>query len=373
MNSDNWQRRPTSVGSNNVSWPTKIRGAIQVGHGLGDAIRGSLGATDIQRNNYTSSDEIAQRGRHEIAQGLARIRGMPAALPPAPVYDRRHSHPVQQYDPEPTPFWRARSASAQASQRQPVNPANPSTASQPFEKYYEHPYLAEHDQDPGFAGLGAGMDPSMRKDPVRPVFLTHQPPPAPVMDTPPYPSIAARRNLANSNSAQAWSAATGVSPSSSEYPHHAPLREQQQPQATPEPPSNHRDRRRRSLSMMLNRTRKSMLGGKGKGKGRGKGKGATATHEDLDDGEFYDARATQSAPATPPPLARPAHQHESTLETAGYDVLSYDTKDVYPHWPSETEMRNGMSMSSGSGRQESNNNRRAVGGRLEPVRSVHGR
>jgi hypothetical protein len=64
---------------------------------------------------------------------------------------------------------------------------------------------------------------------------------------------------------------------------------------------------------------------------------------------------TRSAPGTPPP-----HRHESALEHAGYDVLSYDVKDRYPHWPTEEERL----------RSQANRTRSQSGARLEPVRSV---
>ncbi|KAF8183877.1 hypothetical protein K438DRAFT_1133831 [Mycena galopus ATCC 62051] len=123
-----------SRNSSNVSWGTKIRGAMQVTHGLGDAIRGSLGATDFGAHEYTSSGEIATRGRHEIAQGLARIRGVTTQLPPAPVYDRRHSFPTQQYEQpqRARSVWGRRSASAHRS-------GNPSTAVHPSTNFMSIP------------------------------------------------------------------------------------------------------------------------------------------------------------------------------------------------------------------------------------------
>ncbi|KAJ7145866.1 hypothetical protein C8R44DRAFT_845233 [Mycena epipterygia] len=178
--------------SNSVSWGTKIKGAIQVGHGVGEAIRGSLGATDLgpHTGKYTSSGEIAQRGRHEIAQGMARMKGVTTMLPPAPVYDRRHSYPTQQYEQQQqgASAWGRRSASAHQHQHR----QNPTTASSPFEKFYEHPYPAEQDQDPGFAGLGAGVDAGRRKeanDRIMPAFIMPSPHPSSALQTP-YPPFA---------------------------------------------------------------------------------------------------------------------------------------------------------------------------------------
>ncbi|KAJ7468585.1 hypothetical protein FB451DRAFT_1400951 [Mycena latifolia] len=416
-----------SRNSSNVSWGTKIRGAIQVGHGVGEAIRGSLGATDLGPHTYTSSGEIAQRGRHEIAQGLARMKGVTTILPPAPVYDRRHSYPLQQYQQQPTSAWGRRSTSAHQSGH------NPPTASSPFEKFYEHPYPAEQDHDPGFAGLGAGIDPARRKegnDHIMPAFVVSPPQPAPTLETP-YPSLSRYPGAGTSRSSQGHqdlpapgyqpgippnsapasgrsSIAPPLPPRNSLNPHLAPYAPtpvapnahssidnrdhhlsvpssipQNAPShsssADPQPPASSR----RSLSSLIDKTSKSIrLSGKGKGKAKDNPSQPEGTHKlgriqsmFVASGRHTASRPaspdsntealerpsapryqTRSAPATPPP-----HRHEAALETAGYDVLSYDAKDAYPHWPTEEEMRH-----------TSWRTRNQMGGRLEPVRSVRG-
>ncbi|KAJ7226854.1 hypothetical protein GGX14DRAFT_555445 [Mycena pura] len=344
--------------NSSVSWGTKIKGAIQVGHGLGDAIRGSLGASDFGHNKYTTSNEIAQRGRHEIAEGLARIKGAAAVLPSAPLYDRRHSYPVQQYA---SSVWNRRSISADRQR------PNPPTAADPFGKFYEQPYPAEQDQDydPGFAGLGAGIDPATRKqrnDRIRPAFLAH-PPSASAIET---------RYPASGNS-QASTMTPGIPPQLYLNPARNPVPasissgnslrppsafdrvDQQSTLSADAPRSEQPSARRRSLSMLVNRTRKSMAF-------TGKGKSKATSNENEDGSNTSNTRLyvpdphaihqARSAPPTPPP-----HQHESALECAGYDVLSYDAKDPYPQWPSEGA-RGGQSSRSGNG------------GRLEPVRSM---
>ncbi|KAF7320915.1 hypothetical protein HMN09_00178200 [Mycena chlorophos] len=422
MDSDGFlQRRPSTA---NVSWPTKIRGAIQVGHGLGDAIRGSLGATDIKHNNYTSSHEIAQRGRHEIATGLARMRGVPAFLPPAPVYDRRHSFPLQQYEPERT-FWgpSARPAGGSVHRRQtrshepPRDRMNPSTASEPFNKYYEHPYLEEpsREQDPGFAGVGAGID--VRKHPpVQPAFMAAAgteaasgPSGASASDSTPYSVASPNRASANVNSnslgvgpthnrlrklPRSRLAFSETAPYASSPYRAAELQQRSQPEfnlprvQVQEEPEEDRDRRSRgglgrkrslSLSAMFNRTRQSL---RWRPSGRSTGKNidaAEAEHSSQanERGSLPDDTTTtnlngaaQSASGSAISLgtassashaSRPPHQHESALETAGYDVLSYDVKDTFPQWPPPPAESQGA----GSSSQRM--------GRLEPVRSVYRR
>ncbi|KAJ6468977.1 hypothetical protein DFH09DRAFT_1366084 [Mycena vulgaris] len=407
-----------SRNSSNVSWGTKIKGAIQIGHGVGEAIRGSLGATDLGPHNYTPSREIAQRGRHEIAQGLARIKGVPTMLPPAPVYDRRHSYPLQQYEQQPASAWGRRSTSAHQ------NRQNPPTTTSPFDKFYEHPYPAEQNQDPGFAGLGAGADAGRRKegnDRIMPAFVVSPPQTVPTSETP-YPSFTRQSVPGTPRSSQVSSVhyQSGIPPNStptssrssiapplpprnplnsplygptpvlpsgpapvdnrylsvsSSIPHNSPV---DSSSTGPQPPSN----RRRSLSSLVDRTSKNIrLNGKGKAKekqpeGTGKlgriqsmflasgrrsiSRPSSPTTETLDN-EHHSSAAhyrTRSTPSTPPP-----HRHESALETAGYDVLSYDVKDAYPHWPTEEEMGAGSHASRA---------RSQTGGRLEPVRSVRG-
>jgi hypothetical protein len=129
---------------------------------------------------------------------------------------------------------------------------------------------------------------------------------------------------------------------------------------------------RHSLPAFMDRTKPT---GKGKGKegqSRRRGRirsmflGHTATRPSSPDHdvtvdpldpsrEHARHHQTRSAPATPPP-----HRHESVLEHAGYDVLSYDAKDVYPHWPTEEETR----------RAQGSRSRGPNGARLEPVRSI---
>ncbi|KAF7307696.1 hypothetical protein MKEN_01129600 [Mycena kentingensis (nom. inval.)] len=359
------------------SWPTKIRGAIQVTHGLGEAIRGSLGATDIHRDTYTSSDEITQRGRHEIAVGLARMRGIPTAVHPAPVYNRRQSYPVHQYPPErSTSLWggrqRALSARRQAE--------NPPTASDPFEKYYEHPHVADQDHDPGFAGLGAGIDPSTRKldadnAQMRPAFLAHRAAPeaatmqaAYPVPAQPHPAYGNSNSVGDTPRFNFWPAAEHDAPAPPQYVQ-PPTRAYAQEQATLAPPPNHR--RRRSLSLMLDRTRNTLrLKNKGKGK---QSMTASDLSDNVSDAEADPSARSVSAPATPFRQSRPPHQHESALETAGYDVLSYDAKDAYPQWPSEAEMRASMQATGSPSGSRSYSRRYHDRGRLEPVRNWEAR
>ncbi|KAF7326876.1 hypothetical protein MVEN_02581500 [Mycena venus] len=398
-----------SRNSSNVSWGTKIKGAIQVGHGLGDAIRGSLGASDIGPHAYTSSGEIAERGRHEIAQGLARIRGVTTQLPPAPVYDRRHSYPTQQYE-QPTSMWGRRSSSAHHSQRR----ENPPTASSPFEKYYEHPYPAQQEQDSGFAGLGAGIDPARRKegnDRIVPAFLVHPPPPPTASETPyasqtryPAHSASPRMSLYQDPSmlqpsgipsiqSSTGSTHDSIAPSqppripaqsSSVGPYYEPINNAHLSMPSPiypadfssiDPPisdSAQSTGRRGFLTKTIRST------GKGKEKEhnklrRGRIQSMFGRHSatrpsspdhdvtepvDLLDPSTRESHAphqTRSAPATPPP-----HRHEAVLEHGGYEVLSYNAKDAYPHWPTEEERR--AQLQAGRSRRR--------GARLEPVRSV---
>ncbi|KAJ7620582.1 hypothetical protein DFH06DRAFT_67747 [Mycena polygramma] len=406
---NNLSRNPS-----NVSWGTKIKGAIQVGHGLGEALRGSLGATDPGGREYTSSGQIADRGRQEIAQGLARMRGVTTGLPSAPVYDRRHSYPTQQYEQpqRSASVWSRRAASA----HQPRHHYNPPTASSPFEKYYEHPYPAEQEQDPGFAGLGAGVDAGRRKegqDRIVPAFLVHPPQAAAASETPypsrtSYPSHGGYSTQASAphqeysipqspySASPSTSGRSPIAPPlpprslqpspyhgnnaplsapSSAHPY-SPADSSSTSAHMPQPSTSHR----RSFSNLIDRSKTMrLLTGKGKGKEK-QTEGSqklgriqsmfhasgrrTVTRPSSPDPDGYtsdnaehhtDARTrTRSAPATPPP-----HRHESTLEHAGYNVLSYDVKDVYPQWPTEEEMRRSQASRS-----------RSQGARLEPVRSA---
>ncbi|KZP07893.1 hypothetical protein FIBSPDRAFT_939265 [Athelia psychrophila] len=62
---------------------SKIKGAIQVVHGVGDSIRGTvLGGVDTVAGDTSSAgagDNIATRGRAEVDQGMANLRGGNAA------------------------------------------------------------------------------------------------------------------------------------------------------------------------------------------------------------------------------------------------------------------------------------------------------
>ncbi|KAJ7088750.1 hypothetical protein B0H15DRAFT_930833 [Mycena belliarum] len=55
----------------------KIKGGVQVAKGLGDTVRGStMGATDsVEHRDSSVNDEIARRGRVEIEEGIAMIKG----------------------------------------------------------------------------------------------------------------------------------------------------------------------------------------------------------------------------------------------------------------------------------------------------------
>ncbi|KAJ7619427.1 hypothetical protein FB45DRAFT_930768 [Roridomyces roridus] len=290
---DNNFQANLSRNSSNVSWGTKIKGAIQVGHGFGEAIRGSLGASDISASSYSSSQEITHRGRQEIAVGLARMRGVTAGLPSAP--NRRHSFPTQQYEPMPS-VWHRRSTSAH----------NPPTATTPFNKAYEHPYLPEAGPDSGFAGLGAGIDPAQRKggnEPIVPAFTTAPPRHAPASHAP------------NSHHAP-----FGIGDNQLFIPPHTP--------SVSKGKEKHRSRRISRLSSRFLPKRRVRT--------------ASPSPEPGSTSEHYHQSAT--APSTPP------NPVESALEHSGYQILTYDQKDSYPSWPIE----------SGS--------HHTAGGRLEPLR-----
>ncbi|KAF7974173.1 hypothetical protein HWV62_13303 [Athelia sp. TMB] len=54
----------------------KIKGAIQVTHGIGENIRGTvLGAVDTVSGDNTGADNVATTGRAEVDQGMANMRG----------------------------------------------------------------------------------------------------------------------------------------------------------------------------------------------------------------------------------------------------------------------------------------------------------
>ncbi|KAK7029814.1 hypothetical protein R3P38DRAFT_3188689 [Favolaschia claudopus] len=366
--------------SNNVGWGTKIKGAIQVTHGLGEAIRGTLGASDFggpQNSSYTPSGQIAHRGRQEIAEGLARMRGTAAQLPSAPIYDRRHSYPTHQYEQRAGPMasvLRRRSRSASTQMRR----ENPPTASEPFEKFYEHPHAVPQTRpdDSGFAGIGAGVDPATRKElggGIVPAFLIQPPAQLPSSRYPPQPSHGNfHPNQGHGGYIQTQyqnpSSLAGVPPMTSPTTLRSSIISA--PPAGDRPnntdllsvPSQHPGHSSSSASVPSQQPspsplRSSFLGGNKARKGKGKEKEKEPHNKlrrrrrrsffgrrvvtrpatpDRDEALRAPQEFTRSAPATPP---RPAHQHESTLEHAGYDVLSYDAKDVYPSWPAEGEIR----------------------------------
>ncbi|KAJ6562207.1 hypothetical protein B0H19DRAFT_1143839 [Mycena capillaripes] len=65
--------------SSSVSIGTKLKGGVQVAKGLGDSVRGTtFGAIDtVERRDSSINDEIARRGRMEIEEGIAMIKGRP--------------------------------------------------------------------------------------------------------------------------------------------------------------------------------------------------------------------------------------------------------------------------------------------------------
>ncbi|KAK7055172.1 hypothetical protein R3P38DRAFT_1346746 [Favolaschia claudopus] len=372
---------PTSRGpqlsrnaSNNVGWGTKIKGAIQVTHGLGEAIRGTLGASDFGPQNYTPSGQIAHRGRQEIAEGLARMRGTAAQLPSAPIYDRRHSYPTHQYEQRGPMASVLRRRSASTHMRR----ENPPTASEPFEKFYEHPHVQRtlsRPDDSGFAGVGAGVDPATRKEGggIVPAFLIQSPAqlPSSSIDVR-YPSQPSHGNFHPNNQTQYQqpSSLAGVPPMTSPTtlrsciisaptalgaPSERPNNTDFLSVPSQQPPGHSSSSGSVASQPSRSPLRSNFLGGEVARKGKEKekephnklrrrrrrsffGRRVVTRPSTPDRDEALRARQefTRSAPATPP---RPAHQHESTLEHAGYDVLSYDAKDVYPSWPTEGEIR----------------------------------
>jgi hypothetical protein len=55
------------------------RGGVQVAKGLGDSVRGTTFAAidSVEQRDSSINDEIARRGRMEIEQGIAMIKGRP--------------------------------------------------------------------------------------------------------------------------------------------------------------------------------------------------------------------------------------------------------------------------------------------------------
>ncbi|KAJ7628004.1 hypothetical protein DFH06DRAFT_1141502 [Mycena polygramma] len=74
---------PTNTNTQNkspsVSLGTKLKGGVQVAKGLGDTVRGTaFGAVDsVEKRDSSINDEIARRGRAEIEEGIAMIKGRP--------------------------------------------------------------------------------------------------------------------------------------------------------------------------------------------------------------------------------------------------------------------------------------------------------
>ncbi|CAK5271795.1 unnamed protein product [Mycena citricolor] len=392
-----------SRNSTNVSWSTKIRGAVQIGQGLTDTLRGTLGASDFGPHRFSSSDEIAGRGRHQIAQGLARIRGVPTDLPPAPLNSgQQNSRPISQYDERPRSAslsgWYRRSFSGIPVGPQPQNPhRNPSTRSTPFDKFYEDPVgpqsahrtPPEDAPDPGFAGLGAGVDPSSRRkdgsDRISPAFMTNRSASASTSSTNtvyPRPTFSAQTSATVSGYPRSPGAYLTVPVPESYFPPSAataprtppPLPPRRRPTA-PLPPDLASDSasvteqgsclptfgRSRStppcpIDALPNRppARRDVSGLE-------QGGYSVMTYDAKDalpswppSGSASQASSSSSARLHPQP-----HQHEARLEHAGYDVLPYDAKDSYPTWPSEREMRGSNTRTPGRAEPK-----------LEPLRRV---
>ncbi|KAF8209159.1 hypothetical protein K438DRAFT_1930074 [Mycena galopus ATCC 62051] len=65
--------------SSSASIGTKLKGGVQVAKGLGDSVRGTTFAAidTVEQRDSSINDEIARRGRMEIEQGIAMIKGRP--------------------------------------------------------------------------------------------------------------------------------------------------------------------------------------------------------------------------------------------------------------------------------------------------------
>ncbi|KAJ7747161.1 hypothetical protein DFH07DRAFT_942464 [Mycena maculata] len=72
-----------SIGTKLKCMPSRVQivtaGGVQVAKGLGDSVRGTtMGAIDtVEHRDSSINDEIARRGRMEIEQGIAMIKGRP--------------------------------------------------------------------------------------------------------------------------------------------------------------------------------------------------------------------------------------------------------------------------------------------------------
>ncbi|KAJ6505613.1 hypothetical protein DFH09DRAFT_1375255 [Mycena vulgaris] len=79
---------------------SKIKGAVQVVHGLGENVRGTIlgGVDTVVHGNSADNDAIAAKGREENAEGLARMKGGPVAAEYArPTGSAPHGHTGQNY------------------------------------------------------------------------------------------------------------------------------------------------------------------------------------------------------------------------------------------------------------------------------------
>ncbi|KAH9487428.1 hypothetical protein JR316_0001503 [Psilocybe cubensis] len=67
----------SETGTKGSDFGNKIRGAVEVVHGAGENLRGTmLGAVDTMvHRGPTTNDDIAQQGRLEMERGLAHLRG----------------------------------------------------------------------------------------------------------------------------------------------------------------------------------------------------------------------------------------------------------------------------------------------------------
>ncbi|KAJ7875591.1 hypothetical protein B0H14DRAFT_2715737 [Mycena olivaceomarginata] len=65
--------------ASSASIGTKLKGGVQVAKGLGDSVRGTTFAAidTVEKRDSSVNDEIARRGRMEIEQGIAMIKGRP--------------------------------------------------------------------------------------------------------------------------------------------------------------------------------------------------------------------------------------------------------------------------------------------------------
>ncbi|KAJ6553751.1 hypothetical protein DFH09DRAFT_1366112 [Mycena vulgaris] len=79
---------------------SKIKGAVQVVHGLGENVRGTIlgGVDTVVHGNSADNDATAAKGRGEKAEGLARMKGGPVAAGSArPAGSAPHGHTGQNY------------------------------------------------------------------------------------------------------------------------------------------------------------------------------------------------------------------------------------------------------------------------------------